>query len=80
MLGTGEKIIASFPAKKALMIALAVQFIGAIIIAYVTTHLIEWPFLRWRESIAWLRDTKPIDLGRKDLAVVTMASPESTGA
>jgi peptidoglycan/LPS O-acetylase OafA/YrhL len=62
MLGMGEKIIASYPPKIAWILALVVQFFGSIVIAFVTTRLVEWPFLKWRESINWLRDAKPTAL------------------
>ena len=60
MLDVGDKVIAHFPVLIAWVLAPAVQFVGAIAIAFLATHLIEWPFLRWRESIPWLRDTKPL--------------------
>lgn len=60
MLGTGEKIIGRFPPVPAFFLALAVQFAGAMVLAYVTTRLVEWPALYWRESIPWLRDSKPL--------------------
>jgi peptidoglycan/LPS O-acetylase OafA/YrhL len=60
MLGVGDKVIARFPALIAWVLAPAIQFAGALAIAFLATHLIEWPFLRWRESIPWLRDTKPL--------------------
>jgi hypothetical protein len=37
-----------------------VQFTIAVAIGYVTTRLIEWPMLYYRESIPWLRDSKPL--------------------
>ena len=58
MLGAGLKIAARYQGIVAWTLALGVQFVGAIVIAYVTTRLIEWPFLRWRDSIPALRDTK----------------------
>jgi peptidoglycan/LPS O-acetylase OafA/YrhL len=76
MLGTGEKIIARYPAKTAWGLALAAQFFGAVAIAFVATHLIEWPFLKWRESIPWLRDRKPLGLSHGKDAI---ASPETIG-
>jgi peptidoglycan/LPS O-acetylase OafA/YrhL len=60
MLGVGEKIISRYPARPAWFLALGVQFVGAMIIAFVTTRLIEWPVLYYRESIAWLRDSMPL--------------------
>jgi peptidoglycan/LPS O-acetylase OafA/YrhL len=60
MLGTGEKMIARFAPTQAWFIALTAQFLGACVIAYVTTRLVEWPALYWRESIPWLRDSKPL--------------------
>ncbi len=60
MLEVGDMVIARFPALIAWVLAPVVQFAGAVAIAFVTTHLVEWPFLRWRESIPWLRDTKPL--------------------
>jgi peptidoglycan/LPS O-acetylase OafA/YrhL len=60
MLDVGDKVIARFPALIAWVLAPAIQFVGALAIAFLATHLIEWPFLRWRESIPWLRDTKPL--------------------
>ena len=62
MLGTGEKLIARFASRPVLswFVALTVQFVGACVIAYVTTRLVEWPALYWRESIPWLRDSKPL--------------------
>jgi peptidoglycan/LPS O-acetylase OafA/YrhL len=60
MLGVGDKVIARFPALIAWVLAPAIQFVGAVAIAFLTTHLVEWPFLRWRESISWLRDTTPL--------------------
>jgi peptidoglycan/LPS O-acetylase OafA/YrhL len=60
MLNVGDKVIARYPARIAWVLAPAVQFAGALAIAFLATHLIEWPFLRWRESIPWLRDTKPL--------------------
>lgn len=58
MLEIGVKINAHYRGIVAWTFALGAQFIGAIVIAYATTRLIEWPFLRWRESIPVLRDTK----------------------
>jgi peptidoglycan/LPS O-acetylase OafA/YrhL len=60
MLGVGDKVIARFPALIAWVLAPAIQFVGSVAIAFLTTHLVEWPFLRWRESISWLRDTTPL--------------------
>jgi peptidoglycan/LPS O-acetylase OafA/YrhL len=60
MLDVGDKVIARFPVLIAWVLAPAIQFVGALAIAFLATHLIEWPFLRWRESIPWLRDTKPL--------------------
>lgn len=60
MLSVGDKVIARFPPLIAWVLAPAVQFVGAVAIAFLTTHLVEWPFLRWRESIPWLRDTSPL--------------------
>jgi peptidoglycan/LPS O-acetylase OafA/YrhL len=60
MLGTGEKVIARFPATQAWFIGLTAQFVGACLLAYATTRLVEWPALYWRESIPWLRDSKPL--------------------
>jgi peptidoglycan/LPS O-acetylase OafA/YrhL len=62
MLGAGDRVIASFPALIAWVLAPAVQLIGALAIAFLATHFVEWPFLRWRESILWLRDTKPLSI------------------
>jgi peptidoglycan/LPS O-acetylase OafA/YrhL len=61
MLGAGDKIIARFPALIAWVLAPTIQFVGALAIAFLVTHLVEWPFLRWRESIPWLRDIKPLN-------------------
>jgi peptidoglycan/LPS O-acetylase OafA/YrhL len=60
MLGVGDKVIARFPALIAWVLAPLIQFVGALAIAFLATHLVEWPFLRWRESIPWLRDPKPL--------------------
>jgi peptidoglycan/LPS O-acetylase OafA/YrhL len=60
MLEVGDQVIARFPALIAWVLAPAIQFVGAVAIAFLTTHLVEWPFLRWRESIPWLRDTNPL--------------------
>ncbi len=60
MLEVGDMVIARFPALIAWVLAPVVQFAGAVVIAFVTLDLVEWPFLRWRESIPWLRDTKPL--------------------
>jgi peptidoglycan/LPS O-acetylase OafA/YrhL len=60
MLDVGDKVIAHFPVLVAWVLAPAIQFVGALAIAFLATHLVEWPFLRWRETIPWLRDTKPL--------------------
>ena len=60
VLGLGEKIIARYPAGIAWPLSLSVQFFGALAIAFVATHVIEWPFLKWRESIPGLRDSRPL--------------------
>ena len=59
MLSVGDQVIARLPPLGAWVLAPMVQFAGALAIAFVTTHAVEWPFLRWRESIPWLRDTAP---------------------
>ena len=58
--GVGDKIAGHFNPVPAFFLALAAQFVAACAIAYVTTRLIEWPALYWRESIQWLRDSKPL--------------------
>ena len=58
--GLGDKIDGRFSPLPRYFLALTVQFIAAFAIAYITTRLIEWPALYWRESIDWLRDTKPL--------------------
>jgi peptidoglycan/LPS O-acetylase OafA/YrhL len=60
LLGIGEKIIARYPPRIAWPLSLSVQFFGALTIAFVATHVIEWPFLKWRESIPGLRDSRPL--------------------
>ncbi len=61
MLSVGDQVIARLPPLAAWVLAPAVQLAGALAIAFLMTHLVEWPFLRWRESIPWLRDTTPLD-------------------
>ena len=60
LLGTGEKILAHYTGTLGWFLALGAQFAGACGLAYVTTRLVEWPALYWRESIPWLRDSKPL--------------------
>lgn len=59
-LAVGDKVIARFHPMPAFFLAFAAEFTGACIVAYVTTRLIEWPALYWRESIRWLKDSKPL--------------------
>lgn len=56
----GERILARYSGWPAWFLALSVQFTIAVAIGYVTTRLIEWPMLYYRESIPWLRDSKPL--------------------
>ncbi len=58
--GLGDKVDAHFTPVPGYFLAVAVQLLAAFAIAYVTTRLIEWPALYWRESIPWLRDSKPL--------------------
>jgi peptidoglycan/LPS O-acetylase OafA/YrhL len=60
MLGIGDMVITRVPVLMAWVLAPVIQFLGALAIAFLATHLVEWPFLRWRESIPWLRDAKPL--------------------
>lgn len=60
MLGVGAKIMTMLPPVPAWFAALAAQCAGAMLIAYAATRLVEWPALYYRESIPWLRDTKPL--------------------
>jgi peptidoglycan/LPS O-acetylase OafA/YrhL len=65
-LGLGELILARYSGWPAWFLALSVQFTIAVAIGYVTTRLIEWPVLYYRESIPWLRDSKPLLAANED--------------
>ena len=60
MLGTGEKIVATFPRKSAWIVAFIVQIGGGIIFGVIGTRVVEWPFLFWRERIRGLNDQSPL--------------------
>ena len=59
-LSLGDKLIARFHPIPAFFLALGAQFVAACIVGYITTRLIEWPALYWRESVQWLKDSKPL--------------------
>lgn len=66
MLSSGEYIVAHFEPKLAWFLALGVQIAGTLVIAYVATRIIEWPFLFWRERIPSLRDNRPLIHGANE--------------
>lgn len=66
-LEVGERILARYPSGwNAWLLALSAQFIFAAVVAYAATRLVEWPMLYYRESIPWLRDSKPLAAASED--------------
>jgi peptidoglycan/LPS O-acetylase OafA/YrhL len=41
-------------------VGLGLQIGSASVIAVIATRIVEWPFLRWREHIPYLRDDRPL--------------------
>jgi peptidoglycan/LPS O-acetylase OafA/YrhL len=48
-------------------LGLSLQIAGAVVLAVLATRIVEWPFLRWRERIPYLRDDKPLLASRGQL-------------
>ena len=74
-LSLGDKLIERFHPIPAFFLALGAQFVAACIVGYITTRLIEWPALYWRESVQWLKDSKPLAKSPDEQG----SQPERTG-
>jgi peptidoglycan/LPS O-acetylase OafA/YrhL len=58
VLGVGNKLSLRYHGVWAWTMVITLQLAGSLIIGYTASHLVEWPFLRLRESVPFLRDTK----------------------
>jgi peptidoglycan/LPS O-acetylase OafA/YrhL len=69
VLGVGNNLSLKYHGVWAWIMVMAFQLAGSLIISYTASHLVEWPFLRLRESVPFLRDTK--DPHKQDTLITT---------
>ena len=74
-LSAGAAINARYVGVGAWVLAISIQISLSLIVAYAATRLVEWPFLRWRESIPGLRDKIRLVPAQPALAGITVLPP-----